>query len=275
MGEAVSSQTVPYKLIFLDIDGVLNSFWTAGQLNSVLVEGLATMVKATGAVIVLSSMWRLKHKHRQRVVSAFLVHGIPLFISCTPHLQYAHHDWRYARVQEILCWLQMNTTLHFREQDMVSQYDIAPDVEGQFERQHYMLPLRINVSHVVALDDIDMRVEGGPARHLIARHHFVMTVMSTGLTRHNIKQAEYILSPQYRPIDMWLPGGRAADRDETTNDMSAILLPYRDLCEQCEAKKAEHYDMAINKYFCEPACRDQFYSIHFPSPDGASHISTQ
>lgn len=259
MGDTHSS-SVTYKLVFLDIDGVLNNFWSAGQLSCPLVAALAAMLKATGASVVLSSMWRLKHRHRQKVVATFLRHGVPLFISCTPHLRCAQ-GWRYARVQEILAWLQQNTTLQFRAQDMVPE-ELEPD-NDQFETDHYKLPVRINVSHMVALDDIDMREEGGAqARRLVARHHFVKTLMQTGLTEHNIRQAQHILSDEYRRIDM---GGDARSRAQDSDNLDTtakILLPYRDTCEQCEQKPPEHYDTAINKYFCEPACRDKFYALH-------------
>jgi hypothetical protein len=256
MGDTHSS-SVTYKLVFLDIDGVLNNYWSAGQLSCPLVSALAAMLRATGAAVVLSSMWRLKPKHRRQVTAAFLVHGVPLFISCTPRLQCAQ-GWRYARVQEILAWLQWNTTIPFRQQDMVTGLDQVEDTPSRFDRSHYTLPVRINVSHFVALDDIDMRQEGSAqARRLVARHHFVRTLMQTGLTEHNLRQAQHILADDYPRADM-VP---MSDTKAGGSDAN-VLLPYRDMCEQCEKNKAQHYDTSINKYFCEPACRDKFYAQH-------------
>lgn len=52
------------KVIFLDVDGVLNDqmwlhLYTNSEIDKVRVARLAEIVKATGAVIVLSSSWRV------------------------------------------------------------------------------------------------------------------------------------------------------------------------------------------------------------------------
>lgn len=252
MGDTHS--TVPYRLLFLDIDGVLNNVWSAGQLSCPLITALATMVRASSATVVLSSMWRLKRKHRRKVVAAFLQHGVPLFVSCTPHID--AQSWRDARGQEILAWLQLNTTLQFRPDDMVPVSDLRDGESDQFGEELYRLPLRIDVSHVVALDDIDLRREGPEAaRRLIGGNHFVLTLMRTGLTEHNIRQAQHILSDNYGPIDM-LSSSPLSSRQLDEK----VLLPYSELCEQCMAQKPTHYDTAINKYFCKQQCVDDFYA---------------
>lgn len=272
MGDTHSS--VPYRLIFLDIDGVLNNRLSAGQLSCPLISALARMVHRVGATVVLSSMWRLKLKHRLKVVAAFLQHGIPLFISCTPHLRYADGDWRYSRVQEILAWLQRNTTLAFRPDDLISPSEAQWVVDercDKFNESLYTLPLRINVSHLVALDDIDMRQEGGASRGLIAYDHFVLTLMRTGLTEHNIKQAEHILSDAYPPIDML---GLAAPDQSLGAPSAKVLMPYSDRCEECCKDVPQHYDAAINKYFCTPTCIKQFYVTHYgAAPNDAEGTS--
>lgn len=54
------------KVIFLDIDGVLSSFGERG-LCSHRLDIFAALVKATGAVVVLSSTWRHPHCREQRM----------------------------------------------------------------------------------------------------------------------------------------------------------------------------------------------------------------
>ena len=58
------------KVIFLDVDGVLNNAWTAERspggytgVSDELIRNLKKIVSATGAKIVLSSDWRLVRHH--------------------------------------------------------------------------------------------------------------------------------------------------------------------------------------------------------------------
>ena len=46
------------KLIFLDIDGVLDTYKSRYQLDPELMERLGTLLERTGARIVVSSSWR-------------------------------------------------------------------------------------------------------------------------------------------------------------------------------------------------------------------------
>lgn len=274
MGDTHS--TVPYRIIFLDIDGVLNTGWSVGQLRCPLITALAAMISAVPhCVVVLSSMWRLKPGSREKIISAFLQHGVPLFISCTPRIRYddSSYDWRYARAHEILAWLRMNTTLEFGANDIdtVVRGD-GGALDESMDQGLYRLPLRLDVSHVVALDDIDMRVEGSEmTRRLIGEGHFVLTLMSTGLTEHNVRQAQYILSDEYPAIDMEKKTTTTGGSTEVSISISTpissdkVLLPLSDLCEECQTEKPQHYDVAINKYFCTKTCVDKFYLAHFSS----------
>merc|ERR1719323_1664967 len=49
---------VPYKIIFLDIDGVLAPRINAGQIVHQCVEGVMALCRLAGARIVLTSAWR-------------------------------------------------------------------------------------------------------------------------------------------------------------------------------------------------------------------------
>jgi hypothetical protein len=89
------------KILFLDIDGVLNSTRTANPrklpyiVEQNLLTRFKTILKRTGAKVVLSSTWRydpaglFSAKH----------HGIP-FIGVTPDMP------RRPRRDEILAWLK-------------------------------------------------------------------------------------------------------------------------------------------------------------------------
>ena len=46
------------KLVFLDIDGVLDTYASHYQLDPVLMARLGTLLERTGAMIVISSSWR-------------------------------------------------------------------------------------------------------------------------------------------------------------------------------------------------------------------------
>lgn len=89
------------KIIFLDVDGVLNCAGTRHKrrgtlgIDSVLAERFKRLVARTGAEVVLSSTWRLDESTRQQVIDA----GIK-FLSVTPNFTYA------LRGEEIDTWLQ-------------------------------------------------------------------------------------------------------------------------------------------------------------------------
>jgi len=74
------------KVIFLDVDGVLSSMGPRG-LCSQRLDMFAALVKATGALVVLSSMWRHPHCREQlmRLRRELYKRGVELFDS-TPVL---------------------------------------------------------------------------------------------------------------------------------------------------------------------------------------------
>lgn len=94
------------KVIFLDVDGVLNSHvliyhYGFDYIDEGLLELLVTVVKNTGSEIVLSSTWRLEERSRNLVKSSLSRFGVELF------------DWtgRIAggyRCEEISEWLKMH-----------------------------------------------------------------------------------------------------------------------------------------------------------------------
>jgi len=110
------------KVVFLDIDGVLNDTVTTKDLMNDLpkkdhLDCLKTIIDATGAKIVLSSTWRLLPSARSAVKSALGTVGLE-FIDITKELR--------DRASEIQEWLS-------RHPD-VEQFVILDDEEisGKF-----------------------------------------------------------------------------------------------------------------------------------------------
>lgn len=93
------------KVVFLDVDGVLNNFTLVHQngfdyIDPVMVGRVGLVVKQTGSEIVLSSTWRIVEEDR-RLVSAALGEQGMFIHDVTPNL-------KTFRAQEISDWLRDN-----------------------------------------------------------------------------------------------------------------------------------------------------------------------
>jgi len=83
------------SLVFLDVDGVLNSEASYGvdaPLEDALMHRLATIIERTGAFIAISSTWRLREDHREKLIAlAEGYFGIARsrFIGSTPEIRHA------------------------------------------------------------------------------------------------------------------------------------------------------------------------------------------
>lgn len=89
-------------VIFLDIDGVLNSArmdWSKFEMQPELVARMNDLVKRTGAYVVLSSSWRSNPNWPQTMRDCGLDFE---FLDCTPR------NSRGTRGQEIYSWLKKN-----------------------------------------------------------------------------------------------------------------------------------------------------------------------
>jgi hypothetical protein len=101
------STALPTKIIFLDIDGVLNNAKSDVSQLYVMEPDLMKLLKkilqsVPGCGLVLSSTWRYTKTTRARALEFFQLVDLPSYISCTPNLG-------TNRVDEILCWLKENT----------------------------------------------------------------------------------------------------------------------------------------------------------------------
>lgn len=96
------------KILFLDVDGVLNNLevLSASRSSDPLGERhlklLKVLVAATNCKIVLSSTWRLFPESMDSLKIAFQEHEIPLWIDITPRLNTTR------RADEILNWIELN-----------------------------------------------------------------------------------------------------------------------------------------------------------------------
>ena len=105
------------KIIFLDVDGVLNDAWHALQLDEFRIELLARLVNETNAQIVLSSNWRqvyVQYKRKERMqpeqkkalknlLRLLKKHSLSI-LSYTPTIGYGPD----SRPLEIKRWLRMH-----------------------------------------------------------------------------------------------------------------------------------------------------------------------
>lgn len=93
------------KLLFLDVDGVLNDLTvlsTREELGSHHLKNLKMIVAASRCEIVLSSSWRILDRWKEKLKVALTEHEIPLWIDQTPRLSLA------PRREEIILWIKEN-----------------------------------------------------------------------------------------------------------------------------------------------------------------------
>ena len=120
---------VKHKIIFLDIDGVLNvmsrEFDEFGQLfNPIFVNNLAYIIEKTNAKLVISSFWRyrglkfMRNLWKYRNLPGEIIGITPDFIN----------DDDSVRGDEIKSWLETN-------KDIVETYCIIDDDEDMLPEQ--------------------------------------------------------------------------------------------------------------------------------------------
>ena len=123
------------KVIFLDIDGVLNNhfdYQTYGfdYIDSGLVEILKTIVAATGSEIVISSTWRLNESDLS-LARANLRYKKLDHIDITPDLR------KLPRAEEIKSWLKNNPQV-VKYAILDDNEDAGLDLDGFFKTDYYV-----------------------------------------------------------------------------------------------------------------------------------------
>lgn len=131
------------KIIFLDIDGVLNSHYDYERygfdyIDSGLVEILKGIVFATKSEIVLSSTWRLNDSDRAFVRSA-LRYKMLDFVGITPYLE------SKPRAEEIKLWLENNPHV-IRYAILDDNSDAGLGMEDSFFKTDYYFGLTYKIA---------------------------------------------------------------------------------------------------------------------------------
>lgn len=128
---------MPPKVIFLDIDGVMNNLSTLGDrerapwLDPDNVAVLNQIVRATGAVVVLSSSWR-RVMPLDELREAFVEAGcIAEIVDITPEL----HDGRRGR--EIAAWLAAQPDPPTRYVALDDHFDM-PELPGKLVKTSWL-----------------------------------------------------------------------------------------------------------------------------------------
>ena len=135
------------KIIFLDIDGVLNTTKTRkvfGRdfIDDILVALVAKIVNETQAKVVLSSTWRIEEKDKRLVEQALAIHGIYIH-DCTPRI-ITTGAWTERRI-EIQAWLDENPHTHFA---IIDDYPDA-SIEGSFFHIDENIGLTVSIAEQV------------------------------------------------------------------------------------------------------------------------------
>lgn len=102
------------NIIFLDIDGVLNTSDDRTRCGWDIISGkgleqLKRIIKSTKVDIVLSSAWRKEQKDRNIIKYWFDVYKIPVWIDVTPvipvEVDWSDEKWANQRADEIREWI--------------------------------------------------------------------------------------------------------------------------------------------------------------------------
>ena len=135
---------MPRKIIFLDIDGVMNSVTTRPQHSRGLVDFLDprnvsvlnAIVEATGAVVVVSSTWRLSTTFAALKASFAAAGCVAEILDVTPDI-----DGR-QRVLEVAAWLERQATPPSRFVVLDDDHDMPafPDKLVRTSKQHGLSP---------------------------------------------------------------------------------------------------------------------------------------
>ena len=110
------SEEIKMKILFLDVDGVLNRCGKSGHgLESSKITLLKSILDATGCRIVLSSTWRKTDHQRARLDAALIAGQILWDGEATPILERQIGSLWVAdtRGKEIQHWLNRHPTVSF------------------------------------------------------------------------------------------------------------------------------------------------------------------
>jgi len=182
----------PDKIIFLDIDGVLNLTPERFLLfNKQAMKYLEDIIEATGAKIVVSSSWR--RENHESMTQDFITHGctqkiLDAIIGITVR-GYSYvkkgSDLPIVRGNEIKQWIDTHLKYPWHHDPKLDeQYKIYGE-DGSFKMMSTNY-LGKDYSYVILDDDIDMLYD--------QRNNFINTNADTGITQAHVKEAIRILN---------------------------------------------------------------------------------
>lgn len=179
------------KIIFLDIDGVINNIKTRYDYFDVdCLERIKTIINASNAKVVISSSWRegdldLTKKHfpdwLQEHIVGETVRGY--------HYVIKGSSLPIVRGNEIKHWLDRNVRCPWHANpEMSKQYEMyTTDPDGKMTfRQMKINKLNEDYTYVIIDDDSDMLYE--------QRNNFVHTQTQLGIQDEHVEQAIKILN---------------------------------------------------------------------------------
>ena len=154
MGSSNSKTNV--KLVFLDVDGVLNSLGSCRggiEIQEDKLKLLKKIIDCIGAEIVISSSWRLVNHELKQLSDALKKYNMR-YIGVTPKLFY--------RTDEI----------------------------ASFIKSYRKINKNIYISHWIAIDDINLSKWNAK----MMKNHFVHTSLLRGLTEFHVEKAIKLLN---------------------------------------------------------------------------------
>lgn len=164
------------KVIFLDVDGVLNSVktvWDNESLETDLIHNLADIVKETGAKIILTSSWRMSPSALSHLMDALMWFDLSIS-GCTQEGVYMR-DFKHTRFEGI------TPTKRYLDSDVFT-YDRGAEIAM------WLLQHDFDVEKFVILDDDDIDIKNWFTDKL------VKTDFSKGLTWIDAAKAIKMLS---------------------------------------------------------------------------------
>lgn len=212
------------KVIFLDVDGVLNRENTEGKFEEECVEALKYIVNKTAAKVVLSSTWRFTVETRNELLAKLRESGVfaeeENFIGHTAHLRlldgvpfYPIANSHVTRSDEILLWIKCNSVPvgctredFYDEVSSEREYQPLPSIVANTKElfvkgnewtttETWIIEKPIELEQFIIIDDLPMLKEGCYGKLL--KSHFLKTSMETGLTMEQAHTAVSMLESKF------------------------------------------------------------------------------
>lgn len=181
----------PDKIIFLDIDGVLNTTkYKFQKFDEECMKNLEEILDATGAKIVVSSSWR---SSREIMKASFMEHG------CTQKIWDAVIDitvrgYDYVKPKSNLPIVRGNEIKEWIDHHLIYPWYATPSLDELYKTYNEDGSFRmmesnekgIDFSYLILDDDLDMLYD--------QKDNFINTNCDTGITKEHVEQAIKILN---------------------------------------------------------------------------------